>query len=299
MKNSLGRKPETMIATLGVEPQVVTITLDALKSLGKNIDIVTVLYTDHPAILEALTVLKEEFKTDVYPDISFQTRLVFTQKGPVVDFQTEEDLRALLRTLYSEIRQARQMGRPVHLSISGGRKVMGVVAMTVAQLLYGPDDQVWYLITEGWRPGAGRQLHAINNERVRLIEVPVLRWQEAATLMQAVTELDDPKEVLAWYHRLTKKVEERRQGEFIKHWLTPAERRVTQLACSGLDNASIAARLAKREQTVANQLCNIYEKLHEWLGFPDYKVDRNILIARFAPYFALAEPKGGRSHADS
>ena len=167
-----------MIATLGVEPQVITITVDILINRGKRIDEVTVLYTDHPAILEALTVIEKEFKTKTYQDISFQARAISGPNGPVVDFQTEEDLRALLRTLYSEIRQARQMKRPVHLSISGGRKVMGVVAMTVAQLLYGPDDHVWYLITEGWRPGTGRQLHASHNEQVRLVEVPVLRWQE-------------------------------------------------------------------------------------------------------------------------
>ncbi len=288
---SLTGKPEAMIATLGVEPQVVTIALDALIAFGKNINEVTVLYTDHPAILEALAVLEDEFKAEVYPDLSFRARVISTADGPVKDFQTEEDLRALLRTLYSEIRQARQKKRPVHLCISGGRKVMGVIAMTVAQLLFGPDDRVWYLITEGWQPGAGRHLHAINSERVRLVPVPVLRWQEAGTLMQAVTELDDPQEMLAWYHRLTKKVEERRQSEFIRHWLTPAERQVTRLACRGFDNSSIAARLDKREQTVANQLRNVYEKLREWLSFPDYSVDRNVLIARFAPYFTMMEPK--------
>lgn len=280
-----------MIATLGVEPQVVTIALDSLINQGKYINEVTVLYTDHPAILEALAILEDEFKTDVYPGLSFRARVISTANGPVKDFQSEDELRGLLRTLYIEIRQARQKKRPLHLCISGGRKVMGVMAMTVAQLLFGPDDRVWYLITEGWKPGAGRRLHTAGNVQTRLIPVPVLRWQEAGTLMQAVTELDDPREMLAWYHRLTKRAEEKRQGEFIKHWLTPAERRVTQLACRGFDNASIAARLDKREQTVANQLRNVYEKLREWLGFPDYNVDRSVLIARFAPYFTMMEPK--------
>ncbi|HQD06599.1 MAG TPA: CRISPR-associated protein Csx14 [Bacillota bacterium] len=295
---SLTGKAEAMIATLGVEPQVVTIALDYLINQGKNIIEVTVLYTADPAILNALAILEEEFKAGVYPGISFHARVISTAKGPVRDFQGEEELRALLRTLYTEIRQARQKRLPIHLCISGGRKVMGVMAMTVAQLLFGPEDRVWYLITEGWKPGAGRQLHANGSAQTRLIPVPVLRWQEAGILMEAVTELDDPREMLAWYQRLTKQAEKKRQAEFIKHWLTPAERQVTELACRGYDNATIAAQLNKREQTVANQLRSVYEKLREWLGFPDYNVDRSVLIARFAPYFTMIEPRE-MDYADS
>lgn len=298
MKNA-NNSPESMIATLGVEPQVVTIALDTLTKAGKNIDQVTVVYTDHPAIKAALNIIKKEFANGAYPGLSLQTVEINSPKGPVKDFHHEEELRALLRTLYTLVRQSRQKERVVHLCISGGRKVMGVIAMTVAQLLFGQDDQIWYLITEGWKPGGNRRLHATLSETVRLISIPVLRWQEAGTLMQTVAKLDDPEEVLAWHHRLTIKAEERRQGEFIRHWLTPAEREVTQLACRGLDNASIAARLEKREQTVANQLRSVYEKLFEWLNYPDYNVDRNVLIARFAPYFTLTESRGDHDYDNS
>jgi len=61
------------------------------------------------------------------------------------------------------------------------------------------------------------------------------------------------------------------------------------LACRGLDNAAIADALYKREQTVANQLRGVYEKLREWLGYPEGNVDRHRLIAEFAPYFTLVE----------
>jgi len=48
----------------------------------------------------------------------------------------------------------------------------------------------------------------------------------------------------------------------------------------------VAKRLAKSEQTVANQLSDIYAKLEEWLEYPDTKVDRSKLMAEFSPYFA-------------
>lgn len=285
--------PQSMIATLGVEPQVVTIALDKLRENGNNIHDVTVIYTEHPAVKSALNIIRDEFKKNIYPGISLQAIPVSTGQQPIRDFHAEKELRALLRTLYSRIREARQMKSPIHLCISGGRKVMGIMAMTVAQLLFGPDDRLWYLITKGWEPSADRHLHVSRKEEAQLVNIPVLRWQEAGTLMQAVTELDDPHEVLAWYHRLTKKAEERRQGEFIRHWLTPAERKITRLACRGFNNASIATKLHKQEQTVANQLHHVYEKLTEWLGYPNYNVDRNVLIARFSPYFTIMEPKDG------
>lgn len=277
-----------MIATLGVEPQVVTIALDALLARDKKIEEVTIIYTGNPAVLESLEILKAEFAgQQAYSQISLRCVPVTINRKTIRDFQTEEELSGLLRTLYTEVRRIRQKKHPVHLCLSGGRKIMGLIGMSVAQLLFGPEDKAWYLITEGWRPGDSRRLHASETDRIWLVPVPVLRWGEAGTLLQAVTELKDPREVMIWYKRLTRKAEEKRKAEFIRRWLTPAEGKVTQLACRGFDNAAIAARLGKREQTVANQLHGVYEKLHEWLEYPIYNVDRNILIAKFAPYFAL------------
>jgi CRISPR-associated protein Csx14 len=280
--------PATMIATLGTEPQVVTIALDALLALNKQIGEVTVIYTGSPAVEESLQILKDEFSSwPAYYQIQFRPRPVTVDQAQVQDFQTEEEIGGLLRILYTEIRRVRQNKHPVHLCLSGGRKIMGLIGMSAAQLLFGPEDRAWYLITEGWHPGASRHLHALKTERIWLVPVPVLRWNEAGTLMQAVAELKDPQEVLAWYERLTRQAEERRKGEFIRHWLTPAESSVVELACRGFDNAAIAVRLGKKEQTVANQLHRVYEKLREWLGFPAYNIDRNVLISQFVPYFAL------------
>lgn len=48
-------------ATLGVEPQVVTITLDHLLKDGEKIDEVVVIYTDTKRVLDALSVVQKEF----------------------------------------------------------------------------------------------------------------------------------------------------------------------------------------------------------------------------------------------
>ena len=285
-------KPEVLLATLGVEPQVVTITLDELLARGCSLREVSVVYTMDPGVKTALTAIEGEFDKGLYPGVLLRKSPVINRQAAVVDFRSEDDLRALLRTLYAEMRRARQSGVKVHLCLSGGRKVMSIMAMVVAQLLFGPEDCAWYLVTEGWHPGAERRLHLESGDRVWLVPVPVLRWSEAGTLMRTVAELEDPAEVVYWYRRLEQNARRKRQREFFRHWLTGAEREVVRLACRGLDNVSIANALGKSEQTVANQLRNVYEKLREWLDFPEGNVERNMLIAEFAPYFALDELEG-------
>ncbi len=291
-------RPEILIATMGVEPQVVTITLDRLLADGRPIGAVTVVYTGSPPVQRALATVKAEFAGQVYPGVEFRAVPVTSRTGPVADFYTDEDVRGLLRTLYAEVRRARQAGWTVHLCISGGRKVMGILAMVVAQLLFGPEDCVWHLITEGWQPGDERRLHLPGKEKVWLVSVPVLRWSEAGTLMRAVAEMDDPAEIVTWYEKLSRAAHMNQRRDFIRRWLTPAERGVVRLACRGLDNAAIAAQLYKQEQTVANQLGRVYEKLREWLGYPSGNVDRSVLIAEFAPYFALMEDERQDAHCE-
>ncbi len=290
--NRINKKNQesVLVATLGTEPQVITIALDKLLEDKHPIKKVVVIYTKNLRVLEALKILEEEFSRGVYTNITFHKVPVISLEGRIIeDFISEEDLKDLLRTLYIEIRKYRQDNIIVHFLISGGRKVMSVMGMLVAQLLFGTEDCLWHLITKEWMPGSERRLHLSSGEKVWLVQIPVLRWSETKTFMRMVAELRDPQEVETWYERLSRRVEMKRKGEFLKYWLTPAERKVVELVCKGFDNVSIARTLYKSEQTVANQLQNIYEKLKEWMDYPDIKVDRNVLIAQFAPYFAFEE----------
>ena len=131
---------DVLVATLGSEPQVITYTLDILIA-EHPIDEVIIIHTDHPAINRNIDILCEEFDR-TYPNVVLRPIPIINSYGRVKDFLTQEDLRGLLRTLYIEIRRVRQANRRVHMCISGGRKVMAVVAMSVAQLLFGPGSML-------------------------------------------------------------------------------------------------------------------------------------------------------------
>ncbi|NMA72963.1 MAG: CRISPR-associated protein Csx14 [Bacteroidales bacterium] len=274
-----------MIASLGTEPQVVTISLDKLLEQGFDIKEVTVIYTQNHRVLEALETIREEFTSERYEDITLRKVNVIGKDGPIKDFHTNSDLRGLMSILYSEVRRVRKTKARLHFCLAGGRKVMGILGMVVSQLLFGPGDKVWYLVTEGWKPGVERKLHVEDDDKAWLLSVPVLRWDEAGTLIQTVSELNEPEEIMMWFNRLTQKGQYKRRAEFVRYWLTSAEKQVAYQVCLGLSNREIAKILNKSQQTVANQLGEVYAKLDEWLGYPANKVDRNVLIAEFAPYF--------------
>lgn len=278
------------MATLGHEPQVVTIALDLLLQDRRPVREVTVVHTTSPRVLHGLRDVRREFASGRYPSVRLRSVPVRGEAGKLDDFRTEADVRNLLSAVYRAVRDAKLRFGAVHLSLAGGRKVMSVAAMVVAQLLFGPDDRAWHLLSEGWAPGAPRRMHLEAGETAHLVPIPVLRWTDSAAMLAALADLDDPAEAIRRYEQIVRGERMRRRREFVERWLTPAEREVARLACQGLDNATIARRLHRSTRTVANQLTSVYAKLQDWLGFHGPPPSRALLVAELAPYFELAQP---------
>jgi CRISPR-associated protein Csx14 len=293
---------QVLIATLGSEPQVVTLVLDLLQEKGYPITEVIVVHTVGQAVQPALARLAEEFARLTH--YRYRPTPVESESWPIADILTEADTAGVLRTLYRLVLAEKRAGRRVHLSIAGGRKPMAVYGMVVAQLLFDENDRLWHLLSENWRPGDQQIMHVRPGDRIALVPIPVLRW---STVSPALTELalrEDPWEAMQTQRSMQQAEEQRRKREFIDYRLTPAEQKLVRLVCQGFDNAALARQLHKSEKTIANQLTSIYEKLREWRGLrADIPVSRAVLVAEFAPYFALvgqyheevSAPSGRRS----
>ncbi len=279
-------KPQILIATLGTEPQVVTLALDLLQHKGYAIHEVIVVHTVSTIIQPALARLREEFaRPNALP---CKLLPIAGSAGPVADTVTETDVSALLRTLYQVVLAQKRADYLVHLSIAGGRKTMAVYGMVVAQLLFDDDDRLWHLLSQNWQPGDERIMHVRPGDPVTLVPIPVLRWSSISPVATELALREDPWDALQAQRQMRRTEDRRRKREFVERWLTPAEHEVVRLASQGLDNATIAERLGKAEKTVANQLTGIYDKLHEWRGYrTDVPVSRAVLVATFATYFAL------------
>lgn len=103
-------KPQVLIATLGTEPQVVTLALDLLQHKGYAIHKVIIVHTVNAIIQPTLACLREEFaRPNTLPCELLPIR---GDAGPVADMVTEADVSALVAWQFSEGSPARKMIRP-------------------------------------------------------------------------------------------------------------------------------------------------------------------------------------------
>ena len=186
---------EVVVAPIGVEPQVVTLTVDALLARSFPIAQVWVLHANenYPPIAAALRRLHAERAFYRQKGFSLRWHFVPIQEGQHYpdDFATEQDVALLLRVLYRTVAQLKRKGFRLHLSIAGGRKVMTAMGMVVAQLLLDEHDHVWHLLSEG-RLLQSKAMHADNPNEVALVPVPVLRWSLLPSTVQEILLWDDP-----------------------------------------------------------------------------------------------------------
>lgn len=284
---------EVLIATLGSEPQVITLALDWLRGRQHGITHAVVVYTapTREPIRTAFTRLKTEVShyRSSLPPVTFHFVPIEREDGSrPADIVTEQDAGAVFRTLYRQALQAKRTGCRVHLSVAGGRKVMSVYGMAVAQMLFDEDDHLWHVLSEG-QLLADKRMHAEAGDDLVMIPIPVLRW---SSISPAATELAltaDPYRAVQKQRAMRETEALRRKSEFVQRELTQAERELLELLVRDpMPNTQLARRLHRSPKTVANQLSAIYDKFRD--RFSTARADRTILIAEFA--LLLAERRG-------
>jgi CRISPR-associated protein Csx14 len=137
-----------LLATLGSEPQVITLAIDLLRIQGIRVGELVVLHNAPctSPTQEALATLKDAIVNDPAYCGWLQWRGVTFADGPLADITRPSHARSVFRTLYREVLAYKQAGHTVHLSAAGGRKVMAMYAMLTAQLLFDERDRLWNLV---------------------------------------------------------------------------------------------------------------------------------------------------------
>lgn len=287
MKQSATQQKHIFIATLSTEPQGITRVLDWLLAEEYPIEEAIVVHTTGAVIEPSLKTVTSEFEAGVYPGVFLQTVPIIGPDGLIGDIRSAADAGALLQTLYRVLRQARQSGRPIHFSITSGRKTMAVYGMVAAQLLFAEQDRLWHMIATNESGGIDKRLHAAPDEVMEMVEVPVLHWANAGTAAALLTA-DNPWEALQQQQHIAYGEQARQVQTFLNYYLTKREKELVELLVkTGMDNAGLARELGKREQTVANQLTAVYRKFDEWQGWQTAQPKtgtRSVLVAALRPY---------------
>ncbi|MCS7252013.1 MAG: CRISPR-associated ring nuclease [Anaerolineae bacterium] len=287
------RPTSTMIATLGGQPQVVTLALDALLERGEPIGEVVILHfaPRDSRTRQALMRLDREFPNDFYAHAqrSMRLRRVMLRDNDVpLDDITDERSANVVRAQIAEIiRLEKLQNRPLHVVIAGGRRILALMLFLSAIVHLDYCDRLWHLYT----PRAfleeardGQRMHACPEDGVRLIEVPFPRWGADFLGFRQLAQAQFQQPVVALNLERCRQVWER---------LTPAQRRALYWIVRGDRPQQAAERLNVTPKTVDSHLGAVRAVCREVWELPqDHPLFYHELRELFRPAMPFLAPAG-------
>ena len=279
------RSTSVCIATLGGQPQVVTLALDALLARGETIGelIVVHLSERNPRYRAALAQLAGEFANDDYHGRRCRYRpQAVTQAGqPIDDLASEVAIGAALNTFTRLIQRLKQQDRAIHLCLSGGRRLLGMLAMSAIQLYGDHADQIWHLYSSDavrQRTADGAELHLPGEPEVWLVRVPALPMGQYFPWLRAPGSAAPPMPTLD--------VDEHARCRAVVEQLTPSRREVLRAIARGLPPQAAAAELRVEISTIHAHKTPIFELCRiAWGLAPETALDYRWLREKFARFF--------------
>jgi CRISPR-associated protein Csx14 len=273
-----------LIATLGSEPQVITLGLDELLKQGEKISKVTVIHTDPKLspINEALMALRQAFRNyAIYTQEKILLESFILRDGiyPLADVVTPHQIQQSFEQVYQFVLDRKQHREYIHLLVAGGRKTMSLFAFAVAQILFDENDHVWHLVSEDILV-ASKQFHVLQEEKVNLVEVPFIRWSYLPSTLQSFLLSKTPYDTLSQLNQRQQNQRYTKAQEFLKTLSRAETELVILLVNEALSNDLLAEKLGKSTRTIANQLSSIYSKFAMYYELPvNISPDRSQVIA--------------------
>jgi len=284
---------KTLVVTMGGQAQVVTFALDALLRMQESIGEVVVIHlspADHK-ISKALQQLASEFSNDFYHfgrvSCRLRRHLLKSPDGvPLFDVRSEQDAEVVWGNVRDLVKRLKRDGRSLHLVLAGGRRMIGLMALSSAMFYFGHQDRVWHMFTEPRFLEAARYgaiLHDPTGEKVRLIQVPMVPWGAYFPTLRLLAE-GTPAEAMAAQTRWLDSVE-RDHCRAVWQRLTPRQRDILVAFAEGLTPQEVAARSFISLKTVDSHKTEILGECRvAWLLPEDQYVDYHFLREHFGPF---------------
>lgn len=285
----------TLLATLGAQPQVVTFTLDLLLRHEFPISEVIVIHphATQKRLQDSLEKLNAEFVGDRYQfggqaiTCHFRPKVLELDATPLDDITDSTGAKGARETIYHFIQELKQQPRHIHLSVTGGRRLMSLLAISAAQLKFDPFDHIWHIYTpEAVKEEVkeGRQMHVSPDAGVKLIEMPFIPLgayfagiEHVADSTQAVQRHMDQQE-----HRRCQQVE-----QALGH-KRPLE--ILQAFARGLNPQEVADALYISLSTVSSHTSKIFTECRTAWDLPaNYALTYHFLREHFRKYFGYDE----------
>jgi CRISPR-associated protein Csx14 len=284
----------TMLATLGGQPQVVTFTLDLLLQRQIPISEVIIIHPEasQPRLKHSIECLNAEFAGDRYRYanriIRFRSHVLRLGEQSLDDIVDDTSANGALDTIHGLIRDLKQQHKCIHLSVSGGRRLMSLLAISAALLNFDHADHIWHIYTpETIRQQAneGAMMHTSSISGVNLIEMPFAPWGKYFPgLAQLIG--NSAKDLLQSQVAEMDALERERCDKVAKNPdTTRRELEALQAFARGLTPQEVADALTISIKTVDTYKTHLLDRCRGAWDIQNQKLNYRFLHQKFAPYF--------------
>nr|MDQ2997171.1 CRISPR-associated ring nuclease [Chloroflexota bacterium] len=243
-----GTRPHICVATLGAQPQVVTLALDALLEHGYPISEVFVIHlsTRNERYRAGLERLASEFTDGRYAGrpCRYQPRPVRIGSRLIDDLQGDEETDAAIAMFNRLIQELKREDATIHLCLSGGRRLLGMLALSAALLYFDQADRIWHLYSSDsvrQQTAGGALMHLPHHPEVRLVRVQLPPWGQYFPTLRSAPDAAAETVRTAQIHAADEA--ERARCHAVYDRLTARQREVLRLLAGDLTPQQVADRL--------------------------------------------------------
>lgn len=248
-------KSVTMVATLGGQPQVVTFALDALLDQGIPVTRLLLLYLPTDEVVErSLERLEPELGGGTYRgrELAYAPEPVRNGSRTVVDICNEADADDVWQCVNSRVAQLKTEDHILHICITGGRKLLGMLTMSAAMMHFGHHDGLWHMYTPAEviaEAQGGALMHLPPNTGFSLIRVPMMPWGAYFPTLRELARPLASADVFSQQRRVLDYGEQARCRTVVTR-LTRRQQDVLELLAAGQNPQQVAASLGLKVSTV-------------------------------------------------
>ena len=239
--------PPAFIATLGLQPQVITRGLDSLLSIEPGIERGIIIHTrsyrshpDWPPFETFQRYIEAHYATIDWQWIPIQEE----SQEPLADVDTPDSAELAFKIIFNTTKNLKREGFRLHNLIAGGRKSIIVYSMVSAQLIFDVEDKLWHIFSDD-EHNRGLNTRPHPPPTVQLVEIPILHL---AGLMPMVRELilhsDDPTRALHLYREHEDVERNIHMLRFLREECDVIDRRIMWLYVKDHSNQQIAQRVS-------------------------------------------------------
>ncbi|HID51461.1 MAG TPA: histidine kinase, partial [Anaerolineae bacterium] len=266
-------------------------------SLSLPITELIVLHFSHPdaRLQQALHKLAAEFNSGQYGERLLRLRFqpLSTPNQTIHDIYDETDANTAWEAINDLIIQLKTEQRTLHICISGGRRILGLLTMSAAMLHFGHQDVLWHMYSSAeLRQAAdeGALMHLPPGAEFRLIRVPMMPWGSYFPALRQMTRpTAGAADVLAGPRAWLDGAEYARARQVIER-LTERQRDVLAAFAAGLNPQRVAEKLFISIKTVDSHKTVILAECRNAWALPDDDwLDYHFLAEKFGAWFNLAD----------